>query len=747
MLLIVAVLAILAFIAREAVPLFRAPHAEHSTVAQPAAVAATAATRVFAAGLDDDAQLGFEVLARGTVFFRIDGGDTLMTRPHPADMVATCGDYDVGSGHVVVGGERGRVAVGSAGYDITWRGDARQVIPELRWHATAVLDSGASVVHVAGDRDADGRVAFAGAQTDGHVRYVLHDADGVEVARTQLDLADAHPTTVLLDLGAGLLAVGTEDGTAFLWDLSDPASPTHDDRVRIAPAAVTAMRFLLGDQTLVTGTAAGDVAMWFRVRYVTARNEGERTIELDGTPLAPGDSRLVLDRDYGHRFSHVPGLRFLTAGRPWTHVRTLSSHEGPVVAIAAAPRGRTFATLDAGGDVRLHHSTTGRTLADLGTVDPAPATVQFSPKANALAGPVARGGLHVWRLDNPHPEASVSALVGKTWYEGYSEPKHVWQSTGGSDEFEPKFGLVPLLVGTLKGTFYALLFSVPIAVLAALYVSQLASVRLRTIVKPIIELMAAMPSVVVGFLAALWLAPILERNLGAGLGMALLVPVGLAVAVGAWYLLPARWRQRAHPGVELGFLVPFLVAAVWLGAVVGGPLETSWFGGDLQQWLFDRHGITYDQRNCIVVGIALGFAVIPIIFTISEDALSAVPPSLTTAALALGASRWQSALHVVLPAASPGIFAAVMLGLGRAIGETMIVLMATGNTPILDLSPFNGMRTMSAGIAVEIPEAPHGGTLYRILFLTGSLLFVFTFLLNTVADLVGRRLRKRYGQF
>jgi phosphate transport system permease protein len=180
---------------------------------------------------------------------------------------------------------------------------------------------------------------------------------------------------------------------------------------------------------------------------------------------------------------------------------------------------------------------------------------------------------------------------------------------------------------------------------------------------------------------------------------------------------------------------------------LGEPLEARLFGGDLRQWLFDQHGITYDQRNCIVVGIALGFAIIPVIFTISEDAMSAVPRSLTSAALALGASRWQSALHVVLPAASPGIFAAIMLGLGRAIGETMIVLMATGNTPILDFSPFNGMRTMSASIAVEIPEAPHAGTLYRVLFLTGLILFAFTFLLNSAADLVSRRLRKRYGQF
>jgi phosphate transport system permease protein len=140
----------------------------------------------------------------------------------------------------------------------------------------------------------------------------------------------------------------------------------------------------------------------------------------------------------------------------------------------------------------------------------------------------------------------------------------------------------------------------------------------------------------------------------------------------------------------------------------------------------------------------MGFAVIPIIFTIADDALSSVPSSLTAGSLALGASRWQTALRVVLPTASPGIFSAVMIGFGRAVGETMIVLMATGNTPVLDWSMFNGMRTLSANIAVEIPEAPHGGTLYRVLFLAAGLLFMMTFAVNTVAELVRQRLRERY---
>jgi phosphate transport system permease protein len=193
--------------------------------------------------------------------------------------------------------------------------------------------------------------------------------------------------------------------------------------------------------------------------------------------------------------------------------------------------------------------------------------------------------------------------------------------------------------------------------------------------------------------------------------------------------------------LAMGSVVAVLVA------LIASPIETRFFDGDFLRFLFTEWGIRYDQRNSIVVGLALGFAVIPVIFTIAEDACSAVPRALVNASRALGATRWQTAVRLVVPAASPGLFSAVMLGLGRAVGETMIVLMAAGNTPLLDLSLFNGMRTMSAAIAVEIPEAPVGGTLFRVLFLTGTLLFAFTFFLTTAADFVGSYLRKRYARF
>jgi phosphate transport system permease protein len=255
------------------------------------------------------------------------------------------------------------------------------------------------------------------------------------------------------------------------------------------------------------------------------------------------------------------------------------------------------------------------------------------------------------------------------------------------------------------------------------------------------------PSVVVGFLAALWLAPRLEAALlGAIVGAAAL-PLAVLVALTVWWIAPAPLRRRIPAGGELVVLAISAAGVVAAAVLLTGAVESALFGGDFQRFLFTEWGIRYDQRNSLVVGIALGFAVIPVIFTIAEDACSAVPRSLISASRALGATRWQTAMRLVVPAASPGLFAAVMLGLGRAVGETMIVLMAAGNTPLLDGSPFNGMRTMSAAIAVEIPEAPVASTLFRVLFLTGTLLFVFTLVVTTAADLVGSYLRKRYARF
>jgi phosphate transport system permease protein len=199
-------------------------------------------------------------------------------------------------------------------------------------------------------------------------------------------------------------------------------------------------------------------------------------------------------------------------------------------------------------------------------------------------------------------------------------------------------------------------------------------------------------------------------------------------------------------GSEVLLLLPLYLIGIKLCLMLGGTVETALPGGDFRAWLHGALGLGYDQRNSLVVGFAMGFAVIPIIFTIAEDAMSNVPRHLISGSLALGATRWETAVKIVLPTASAGIFSAVMIGLGRAVGETMIVLMATGNTPIMDWNIFSGFRALSANIAVEISEAPQGETLYRVLFLAALLLFALTFAINTAAEIIRTRLRNKYGR-
>jgi phosphate transport system permease protein len=346
-----------------------------------------------------------------------------------------------------------------------------------------------------------------------------------------------------------------------------------------------------------------------------------------------------------------------------------------------------------------------------------------------------------WR----EPEVSLTALFGKVWYEGYEKPDYSWQSSSGTEDFEPKLSLTPLLFGTLKGTVYSLLLAVPFGVLSAMYASQFLHPSLKRVVKPVVEIMASLPSVVLGFLAGLWLAPLLERVLPALALSVLVLPPAIILAGVSWERLTRRLGTRIPAGTEV-FFFAVVLALVGAGCLGLEPfLERTVLGETFPTWLLETFGVRYDQRNAIVVGMAMGFAVIPIIFAIAEDAFSNVPRSLVSGSLALGASRWQTVTRVVLPTASPGIFAAVMVGFGRAIGETMIVLMATGNTPIMDGSPFDGFRSLSANIAVEIPEAPAGGTLYRTIFLAALLLFVLTFVVNTAAELVRQRLRRKYS--
>jgi phosphate transport system permease protein len=334
----------------------------------------------------------------------------------------------------------------------------------------------------------------------------------------------------------------------------------------------------------------------------------------------------------------------------------------------------------------------------------------------------------------------------EVWYEGYNDADYTWQSSASSNDFEPKYSLVPLAFGTLKGAFYAMMLAAPLAIAGAIYTAYFMAPALRRKVKPIIELMEALPTVILGFLAGLALAPFIENNLLGIFAVLIILPMAMLLFGFTWANLPEKVRHILPEGWDVLPLIPVIILAGWFAIEISPSLEVLFFGGSMVDWLNNDLGVDFSQRNALIVGLAMGFAVIPTIFSIAEDAIFSVPKSLSYGSLALGATPWQTMLKVVLPTASPGIFSALMIGLGRAVGETMIVLMATGNTPITDINIFEGMRTLAANIAVEIPESEVGSTHYRILFLTGFVLFLFTFVFNTAAETVRQRLRAKYGQ-
>ena len=468
----------------------------------------------------------------------------------------------------------------------------------------------------------------------------------------------------------------------------------------------------------------------------------EENANLVSTQLLAGANSLMLANDNGEvsQWFEVN----TEDGREFQKIRAFETSKQSKLNIFTEFYRRTFFTAGANGELGIYYTTSDAKLWQGKVSDGPIQNFAISPRSNA-ALILADDALKVIEIHNEHPEVTWSALWQEVWYEGYPEPGYIWQSTSASDDFESKFSLVPISFGTIKAAMYAMLFAVPIALSAAIYTAYFMSSELRKVVKPTVEIMEALPTVILGFLAGLWLAPLIEEHLPAIVGLLVLLPIGILLTAFGWNKLPASIRHRIPEGSHSILLIPVVIFIGWLSFAMSNSIELWMFDGNVRQYLTNELGMTFDQRNSLVVGIAMGFAVIPTIFSIAEDAVFSVPKHLSNGSLALGATQWQTLVRVVLLTASPGIFSAVMMGLGRAVGETMIVLMATGNTPIMDWSIFQGMRTLAANIAVEMPESEVGSSHYRILFLAAFVLFIFTFVFNTVAEFVRQQLREKYS--
>ncbi len=719
---IVAILLIFAYLFYEVVPLFAGAKVEPSSTY----VLEDSSASLHLA-IEEQSEmamrLGNDGIAR---FFDLESGESVASIPISLPDQAQITSFSLDSeqsGLFALGLDTGEAVIARYAYDTRFAAlDNRRILtPKIEYPfgevpytltddkalaSIALRTSGENMVLAATAEGGGLSLLKASKQTSLFAAFDLGDGAEFEIEEKRINGLSLGGEQLFIDGDLFWLFVVNDEGLARLLNLRSAFTannPQFEVRALLTEgrASPTDIAFLLGGISLLVADDQGAIAQWFLTRR---------------------DNTVALEK-----------------------IRSFEGSESPIVSLTPEQRRKSFVSVDMQGVVSLFNTTARRQAFSGKLASEGVSAIAISPRGDALLIEAGNGNMALWEVENKHPEVSWSALWSRVWYEGYGEPDFIWQSSAASNEFEPKYSLVPLSFGTLKAAFYAMLLAAPLAICGAIFTGYFMAPMMRRKVKPLIELMEALPTVVLGFLAGLWLAPFVENNLLGIFSVLVLLPTSILLMSFVWVQLPNDLRHRIPDGWEAGILVPVIVAATVLSFAIATPLEALFFGGDMRFYLTNELGISYDQRNAMVVGFAMGFAVIPTIFSIAEDAIFTVPKHLTYGSLALGATPWQSLYRVVLPTASPGIFSALMIGMGRAVGETMIVLMATGNTPIMDINIFEGMRTLAANIAVEIPESEVDSTHYRILFLAALVLFMFTFMFNTVAEVIRQRLREKYS--
>lgn len=712
---IVAILLIFFYLLYVVFPLLLSSHAE--SVAEYALPQAESGKTLLMA-MEEQNEVAVRFTDTGqAIFFSVADGNVLRSDALPiaAGAVSSFAHGDFDKGEIAYGLNDGKVLVVRHEYKLSYPNGKRQITPSVEYplgNQALVVDKLGQALKIIAFKVDDKDSTLVAKTSDDRIvvvaltqkRSLFDDEVSLERTDAVLESASHHVDFILLDKEQRNLYLANRKGDLTIYDLSDKTQPTIKHKVNIMDqsAEISSIEFLNGDLSLLVGDTRGELSQWSMVR------------------------------DEKNHFS-VQKLRGFKASK--VAIQTINAEQ----------RRKGMVVADIAGGVGVYNSTAEREVLKESVISGKPVALGLSPRSDAFVIESEDGKVHAWHLDNEHPDVSFSSLWQKVWYESYPKPSYIWQSSSASNDFEPKMSLIPLVFGTLKASFYAMLVAIPLSLFGAIYTGYFMAPRVRQYVKPGIEIMGALPTVILGFLAGLWLAPFVEAHLAGIFSLLMIVPLGVMIFAFFWQKLPESIRHSIPEGCDALVLVPVVLISAWLAFAISPEIEAICFNGDLRTWMSTEFGIGYDQRNTLVVGLAMGFAVIPMIFSIAEDAIFSVPKHLTTGSLALGATTWQTMTKVVLLTASPGIFSAIMIGFGRAVGETMIVLMATGNTPVMDLSIFQGLRTLSANIAVEMPESEVNSTHYRVLFLAALVLFMFTFVVNTLAEIVRQNLRQKYS--
>ena len=717
---IMTIMLIFLYLLYEVAPMFKSASIEEvAEYPVPALFAEDKNSRTVFMAMEEQAEIALRVTAAGNVlFFDVKTGGLLKEEALLTEIdsqVSYVTEGRIGSRVVVLGLENGQAVIFKHKYFAEYDKDGKRTLfPGIQFpygeEPIDLLDE--PIISMAMNEDEENMV-LAAAGNSASLQLIKFEkeedlfGDGFELERYDAPAFDLSQRAdfLVIDAEMSWLFSANSSGAMERFNIEDVDAVESFDVKRLIPESesLTQFRPLLGGLSVLVGDTSGTTTQWFMARDKAG----------------------------------VPDFMEIRAFE-------MDDSSSAINLVAVEERRKGFFTLSDEGELGIYNTTAHRSLLAEQVIEGKADFMTVAPRANQLM--VQSGGmLKIWSVDNKHPEVSWSSLWNEVWYENYDEPDYIWQSTAATNDFEPKMSLTPLAFGTIKAAFYAMLFAVPLAICGAIYTAYFMAPEWRRKVKPVIELMEALPTVIIGFLAGLFLAPFIETNLPGVFAILILLPVGILLFGFIWANLPKAIRHTVPDGWDAALLIPVLLFLVWLSMTLATPIEQMFFGGDMRTWISNDLGITFDQRNALVVGIAMGFAVIPSIFSIAEDAIFSVPKHLSQGSLALGATPWQTLVRVVMPTASPGIFSAVMIGMGRAVGETMIVLMATGNTPVMDWNIFEGMRTLSANIAVEVAETEVHSTHYRVLFLAAFVLFMFTFVVNTVAELVRQRLRNKYG--